>query len=246
MRATQGVSVPRSGHGAIYHVASYYFGDAMKYCDKRDFCGCGSVPCANPNRTYAKDHDFGLVKHRGLRLLQARFNRKSLLWNYDWFKSGNNKKVNGIPIIPTERYFIQYRSPIWSITSNFKLYLMSFPGNNTRAHWERFACLEMIYWVRFVDKWILNFPQIVNPPLYCSYEDLIANPSARIGEVIRYLGDGVIDEKRLGEAIVKFPIEERNSISKFKFHDRVFFKELEDYASGRLAKLGLPAFEDKR
>jgi len=244
MRATQGVSVPRSGHGAIFHLANHYFGDAMQYCDTGDFCGCGSIPCVNPNRTYAKNHDFGLVKHRGLRLLQARVNRKSLLRSDHLFKSGNSKKVYGIPIIPTERYFVQYRSPVWSITSNFELYLMSFPGNNTRAHWERFACLEMIYWVRFIDKWVLNFPKVAEPPHYCSYEDLVAEPSARVREIMQYLGDGALDENRLRHSIAKFPIEEKNSISKFRFRDPVFFKELEDHASGRLAKLGLPAFED--
>ena len=72
MRPTQGVSIPRSGHEAVYHVARLYFGDAFVYCDAfyihddRPFCVCGSIPCVNPARTFSKNHDFGLHSSAGV------------------------------------------------------------------------------------------------------------------------------------------------------------------------------------
>ena len=33
IRPTQGVSYPRSGHAAVFHIAKDYFGDAFIYCD---------------------------------------------------------------------------------------------------------------------------------------------------------------------------------------------------------------------
>ena len=55
-------------------------------------CGCGLIPCINPDRTFSKDHDFGL------------------------------RKSSGTPIILSERYLIQYRNPVRSIVSNFHLH----------------------------------------------------------------------------------------------------------------------------
>ena len=79
MKPTQGVSFPRSGHAPVYQVARRYFGDAFVYCDTNDTeqCGCEHVPCVNPNRTFSKNHDFGL------------------------------RRFSGVPIIPSEHYFIQ-------------------------------------------------------------------------------------------------------------------------------------------
>ena len=62
MLAVQGVSFPRSGHAIVYHTVRRYFGEALVYCDANNtrHCGCESVPCVNPGRTFAKNHDFGL------------------------------------------------------------------------------------------------------------------------------------------------------------------------------------------
>ena len=235
MRATQGVSFPRSGHAAIYHIARLYFGDAFIYCDVNNtrFCGCGSVPCINPNRTFAKNHDFGLRKPPSPRKI---LNLRQFL---------SLHKFRGVPIIPTEHYFIQYRSPVPAITSNFKVYLKKNPRENHRAGWEKFAFRDVNYWNRFIDKWVLDFPPDANPPLYCTYESLLANPQARVREILTFLSNAPLDDNRVEQIMQQIPIVPRNSISEFDFYDSVFFKELEDIASQRLAKLGLPSFKER-
>lgn len=217
MHATQGVSFPRSGHAAIYHIAQRYFGDAFVYCDanNKKYCGCRSVPCSNPKRTFAKNHDFGL------------------------------RKSPGVPIIPTEHYFIQYRNPVRSITSNFKLYLNKNPDENHRAGWEKFAFRDVFYWNRFIDKWVLDFPPSAEAPLYCTYESLIADPVSKVTEILAFMSHDPLDEQRVSQVMEQSPISARNNLAAFEFHDTGFFRELESAASARLVELDLPSFEEE-
>ncbi len=218
MRPVQGVSLPRSGHGVIYRVAMRYFGNALAYCDasnKTRYCGCNATPCVNPDRTFAKNHDFDL------------------------------RTSPGIPIIPTERYFIQYRSPVRSIVSNYHLYLKNHPHECERGDWESFALRDVLYWNRFLDKWVLHFPEAAEPPLYCAYESLISDPDARIREILAFLSDEPLDDEVVCRSFEKRPIAPRNRLATFKYYDPVFFRELDSAASGRPARLDLPTFEDE-
>ena len=222
MRPTQGVSIYRSGHGVVYHAAKRYFGDAFVYCDafyfKEDegrYCACRAVPCVNPARTFSKLHDFEL----------------------HW--------TPGVPIIRSERYFIQYRSPVRSIVSHYHIHLKTFPDECERRDWQSYALHEVFYWERFVDKWILNVPECDVPPLYCSYESLLAEPDARMREILTFMSDGPLEDETVTQILEDRPkIVPRDRLAEFKYFDPVFFRELEDVVSGRMAKLGLPSFED--
>lgn len=226
MRATQGVSFPRSGHAAIYHIARLYFGEALVYCDVNNtshtHCGCECVPCVNSDRTFAKNHDFALLGPRG----------------------PGRKVYRSSPVLPAERYFIQYRSPVPAIASNYQLYKRSRQFRNRRALWQKFALKQVTYWNRFVDKWVLNFPVTARRPLYCSYEALVADPPKYVRQFLIFLSDNPLDEERLTAVMQRVPIAPRNSLSEFEFYDPVFFKEIENMVSHRLEKLGLPVFEE--
>ena len=217
MQPTQGVSYPRSGHAPVYAIARRYFGDAFVYCDtnNKNHCGCESVPCVNPDRTFAKNHDFGL------------------------------RKGAGVPILSSEHYFIQYRSPVRSIVSNFYLHLRNHPEKKERTDWEKFARKGVSYWNRFIDKWVLDFPSTADAPLYCTYEALIADPEARVREILSFLSDGPLDDEALTRILEELPIAPRDNLAVFQFYDPTFFRELEDAASERLARLELPSFTDE-
>jgi len=219
MRPTQGVSIPRSGHGAVYQVARRYFGDAFVYCDdqneKNRHCGCRAVPCVNPARTFAKCHDLDL------------------------------RASPGMPIIPSERYFIQYRNPVRSIVSYYHVHLEDHQDECERADWERFALRYVLYWNRFIDKWVLDFPEDAAAPFYCTYESLLSEPKARMREILTFLSDEPLDDEALTRILEKRPIAPRDRLAKFEYYDPVFLRELEDAASERLAELDLPSFEDE-
>jgi hypothetical protein len=216
MRAVQGVSYPRSGHSIVYQVATRYFGEAFVYCDtnNRRYCGCESVPCVNPQRTFAKNHDFG-VQHEA-----------------------------GVPILPAERYLIQYRNPVCSITSNYYLYRFRKPWLHTKGAWKHFAIDSIDYWNRFVDKWVLDFPADANPPFFCSYESLISDPEVRMREILSYMSAEPLEEDAVRQVLSRKPIINRNNMAKFPYYDAGFFREMEALTAGRIARLGLPAFDE--
>jgi len=216
MQATQGVSFPRSGHAVAFHLAKRYFGDALIYCDTNNtrFCGCEAVPCINPARTFAKNHDFGL------------------------------RRSPGVPILAGERYLVQYRNPVHSICSNFSLYLNKHPEEDTLAGWQKFAYRDIYYWNHFIDKWVIDFPVQGNQPLNCIYEELIANPRETSRDILAYMSAGPIDEARFEHVMKGLNISARNALEDFKYFDRGFFRELEEAASQRLAQLELPAWDD--
>ena len=217
MLPTQGVSYPRSGHAPVYQIAKRYFGDALIYCDtnNKKFCGCNSVPCVDPNRTYSKNHDFGL------------------------------RKSTGVPIVPSEHYFIQYRSPVRSIVSNFYLHVRNHPQASKQTHWKKFARNGVSFWNRFIDKWVLDFPADADAPLYCTYEALIADPETRVREILSFLSDGPLDEEAVTRILEKLPISARDKLAAFEYFDPGFFQELEDAASDRIERLGLPSFTEE-
>ncbi len=216
MRPTQGVSFPRSGHKIVYNVAKQYFGESMVYCDPDNeqgmHCSCDCVPCVNLDRTFSKFHDFGLMGSPGT------------------------------PILADERYFVQYRSPVWSITSNFKLYIQARPQENHRDGWRKFAYRDIFYWNRFVDKWVLDFPSHLELPLYCLYEELLKDPIFQLKAVLRFLSAEPLDEQRAEQIIQDFKVAPRNNLANFEFYEPDFFRDLEEVARERLELLKLPLF----
>jgi len=216
IRPTQGVSYPRSGHALVYQIAIRYFGEAFIYCDANNtnHCGCESVPCINPARTFAKNHDFSL-KHSG-----------------------------GMPVIPSERYFIQFRSPVRSIASNYYLFRRNKFSRRKKSEWQKFALDSIEYWNRFVDKWVLNFPGDANPPFYCSYESLLSDPDVRMREVLSFLSEDPLEDDAITGILREIPIVDRSSIKGFRYYDEGFFREIEARTSGRLARLELPSFDE--
>jgi hypothetical protein len=231
MRPTQGVSIPRSGHGAVCQVARRYFGGTWVYCDafyvkddegyvkddegRSRVCGCKSVPCVNPARTFSKLHDFGLLLNPG------------------------------VPILRSERYFIQYRSPMRAIVSNYLLHVVVFPDECGYRGWQSYAMFEVGYWKRFVEKWVLDFPVSDVPPLYCSYESLLSEPQARMREILTFMSEEPLEDEAVTRIIEQLPkVEPRDRLAEFRYFDPVFFRELEAVASGYMETLGLPSFED--
>ena len=216
MEPTQGFSFPRSGHAVAFHLAKRYFGDALIYCDTNNtrFCGCGSVPCINPARTFAKNHDFGL------------------------------RRSPGVPILAQERYLVQYRNPVHSICSNFFLYLKKHPEEDSLAGWQKFAYRDIYYWNHFIDKWVIDFPVQGNQPLNCIYEELIAKPRETSRVILDYMSAEPLDEALFEHVMKGLNISARNALEEFKYFDRGFFRELEEAAAQRLAQLALPAWDD--
>ena len=153
---TEGVSYPRSGHSALYNILKVYFGSDFVYCADlgEKNCGCGTVPCSNPNLLFSKNHDFSV--HSG----------------------------GGSEIIPEQQYIVQYRNPVRSIISNFRLFLAANPNANAERYWLPYAHSRMTYWINFIDKWAVGLSSENKLLLPISYEKLITSPGHKAGKFL--------------------------------------------------------------
>ena len=216
MHFTQGISFPRSGHGVVYNILKSYFGSKMKYCDPNNktnrYCNCKKVPCVNPNTTFAKNHDFEVLNGQGL------------------------------PIRENTRYFIQYRSPIQAIISNFYLYQKN-TNNSGRYFWTQFAYDQLDYWIAFIDKWIFQLPNVNKMNQTCSYEELIADPFGTISKIIKFMSDEPLDINKIRKILNQIKVTLLNRHNDFIYYDEEFFFRLEEIAESRMKILGLPSFK---
>ena len=212
---TEGVSYPRSGHSALYNILKVYFGSDFIYCGGLGKnCGCGSVPCSNPNLLFSKNHDFNIYGGEGSK------------------------------IIPEQQYIVQYRNPVRSIISDFHLFLAANPNANAEKDWFPFAHAKMNYWINFVDKWVMAVSTKNKLFLPISYEKLITSPVQTITEVIHFLTHQEPDKVQLRRALEWTNLKPRNRYADFQFYDKDLFLELESMAGDRLNKLHIPSFED--
>ena len=213
---TESISYPRSGHGTLHNTLKYYFGQRLNYCAgmPEANCGCTSVPCTNPETNFSKNHDFDVCKGRG------------------------------IGIRSEQRYLIQYRNPVRSIVSNYYLYLSSRSNEDSLKQWYFFAQAGIVYWNRFIDKWLLDSQSKADKLMACPYEKLVENPTRSINDVIKFMTNDDANPKYLRKAIKKVNIRPLNRYFNFHHFDPGFFREIEAGVSPRLELLGIPSFED--
>ncbi|MFK7931225.1 MAG: hypothetical protein AB8H79_23785, partial [Myxococcota bacterium] len=160
LRPVQGVSLPRSGHSALFSCLFHYFREDLVFCDPEitNHCGCGHVPCIEPSNNLAKNHDFGLL--RGYR---------------------------GLPVRDDLRYLIQYRSPVRAIVSNYKLHIKHPTVPDSPEEWDSFREIQIHYWKDFMEKWVMGTAARRETALLCSYHDLVMQTPETLGRVIEFM-----------------------------------------------------------
>jgi hypothetical protein len=223
MRQVMGVSFPRSGHNIIHHIFYNYYGDRFIYCDAFNndgaHCGCRNIPCINPANTFSKNHDFGL-------------------------KSGK-----GIPVIDTASYLVQYRTPVRSIASNFKLYQrgrqfrFNLPVLGGQGMWRRFADRQIKLWKSFVNKWAIGLQDSQIDHLDCSYQDLLDFPLETARKAIDFTSLQPVNEARLEAVLNQIAPRPLGRLKDFPFVDHGHFSELESRVQVEMELLKLPSWD---
>jgi len=139
---------------------------------------------------------------------------------------------------------VQYRNPIRSIVSDYHVYRAKRPGHSTLEHWKKYAYRLIRYWNRFIDECVLDFPANRGPVLYCTYEELLADPESRVRDVLSSASPDPIDQGAMASAITRVDIKRRDSLATFEFYDAGFLEEIEATAEERLRRLNLPSFRN--
>jgi len=224
MRQVLGISYPRSGHNIIHEIFSRYYQKELIYCDAFNIsgahCGCRSVPCVNTDNTFSKNHDFGLATGSGL------------------------------PIVENASYFIQYRTPVRSITSNFKVHSskkrikydrLGFVGEK---YWRHYASSKIDRWKSFVNKWVIGLQDSSIDRFNCSYQTLLEAPMRTARKAIQFTSLQPVDEVKLRNILKKVDPRPLDNLRDFPFVNEKFFANLESRVRVEMEILGLPSWEN--
>lgn len=124
------------------------------------------------------------------------------------------------PVLEDRKYIVQIRDPVDAIESWFHMALRttSFCGSGLPQHaqWKAFCSDKMIYYAKFVNKWVFNH---VPNRLIVSYYDLLHRPENTITSVIQHMvATADISSKRLVEALEKYP--PKRQLIRTSFYER--------------------------
>jgi len=147
---------------------------------------------------------------------------------------------------PSFNYIIQYRHPLESLVSLYKLYFnIGVIKEDTKESWIKFCKTNILYWKKFIKKWVIenkNSHAIIIP-----FNDLLSNTEEILKQTIAYMDPGdEINEKRIKDVIKELNISRRTSIEDFKYYDIKFFKEIEESVKDELKKINLKMIFDSK
>lgn len=170
-----GATIPRSGHGFLRRVLRAYFGKQIAFCvTRKGMACCNQLPC-----TAAQGKAFWYQKSHDLRLKLDNTIRRPWLF-----------------------YLVQERHPLPQILSysEFRADQHEATGRPLRREdYVGWLAAELVYRRRFTRKWLVpDRPDI----LVLRYEDLTADPAARIGALLRHM-TGSVDMATLERAVAR-------------------------------------------
>lgn len=232
MRKIICVTFPRSGHHLLTNALLKYYskdlnfintdgekfnenqnvisaGNSFQYCEFYNHCK--QIPCIDQNTNFQKNHDFGLK----------------------------------MDISDSQFYVILYRNPLESIVSLYKYALKSTYNNFldcqfhfNREGWEYFAKYTIVYWKKFINKWVVG-KNSANK-LFLSYGELINYPMTSLINVIKFIKpEEEVDLKFLKLVVDKINFSKKNDIRDFEYYDRDFFAEIEREALDEIKSIGI-------
>ena len=163
----------------------------------------------------------------------------SVLEHADYIWARNHDFDGDFPKVQGLRHVIQYRSPVRSITSNYRLHAVN-TQKDSEAHWRAFVEKQVVAWKCFAHKWLID--NGVDPSLQIPYERLVREPHATLVELFRFMSDEAVDEQRVPSA----GIEPRNSLDRFTYYDEEVFAYIEDRLAAEMVTLAIPSFKDEQ
>jgi hypothetical protein len=143
-----------------------------------------------------------------------------------------------LKISPGQSYIVQYRNPLEALVSYYEFRIeQGQQKTDSYKSWVALAGKDILYWKGFIQKWVINRK---GPYFYhLSYEDLIQNPIAKMGEVIKFVDPSKPAEPELVcRAVRKHKVRIPRNIKDFKYYNPRFFKKLERIVREELDALG--------
>jgi len=232
----------------------------QNYCEPiraGDFCYCAfykccqSVPCAKGTTNCQKNHDLDLdleYNPEWKYIIQYRAPLQFLTSFYNWrFVSA---KIRNYTAVDSKEEWLNFIGHKAMVRHTFKKFLKgrySFFKLLRRCVFrlrQSFMTLtptKLIYWKKFVYKWILDGKKTNRYVL--NYDRLIGEPMTVMKEVVHFISPSEeIDGELLQKIIDKLDVRRRNDFKEFKYYDEEHFKKFEGMVSGEIEQLGLEKF----
>jgi hypothetical protein len=144
-------------------------------------------------------------------------------------------------------YLLQYRHPLYAVTSNYFLHLRvlerggaSFkPGKEPVRTWHEFAVREVNRWKNWIRKWVLENE---HPGVWTlAYEDLLHRPVENLCHAVEFLCPGCpADRERVASLADQMDICGKRDLTDFHHFQPRFFRHLERRAREEIEAVGLP------
>jgi len=144
-------------------------------------------------------------------------------------------------------YLLQYRHPLYAVTSNYFLHLSGEPhrgepfeaGKEPIRIWHEFAVRDVEWWKVWMRKWILGND---NPRVWTlAYEDLLHHPVEMLSAAAEYLCPShTADRQRVEFLVEQLQVRAKHALTDFRHFDVAFFRDLEERARDEIEAVGLP------
>jgi len=118
---------------------------------------------------------------------------------------------------------VQYRNPIPAIASHYRLLLEQGDARESRLAWRWRLRRDLRYYRRFVEKWLLG--RDAKDTFWLEYGDLMTQPEACLGALVRFLGDDeVVDDAWIRRVVKAEKVQPRSSLREFLYYDQETFR----------------------
>lgn len=146
-----------------------------------------------------------------------------------------------LPVSRDRPLLVQFRSPLYSIASNFALLVEQEPAWLTLAGWERYAIASITAWRHWVHKWVLGLDH--KDALLLGYDNVIGQPEVHLSRALLFFGIRP-DSARVSAMVGRLEIRRRKSAHGFPFYDADFLRWVEQHAADEMAAIGTPTMDE--
>jgi hypothetical protein len=146
-----------------------------------------------------------------------------------------------LPVSRDRPLLVQYRSPLYSIASNFLLVGDQMPERFTLAGWERYAIVSITAWRQWVHKWVLGLDH--KDALLLNYDDVVRQPEPYLSRTLLFFGIKP-DPTRLRAVVEQMEVRRRTVAHGFPFYDADFLRWVEHHATEEMGAIGVLTMDE--
>jgi hypothetical protein len=145
-----------------------------------------------------------------------------------------------LPAVRDRPLLVQFRSPLYSIASNFALIAKQNPAVFTLERWERYAVASIMAWCQWIRKWALNLDH--KDVLFLSYDEVIRHPDVQLSRALLFFG-AEPDPMRVGAIVEQLEVRRSAFANQFPFYDADFLRWVEQQAAHEMEAIGVPTMD---